>query len=80
MLARTIAVAAAAVLVASPLGRWGTPAASTHAEVVSFDAAAPGVRATTGPGPPASSLGTYAWPVTGEVVRPFAAPEGPYGA
>ena len=32
------------------------------------------------PGPPVPSLGSYAWPVAGSVVRGFELPAGPFGA
>jgi murein DD-endopeptidase MepM/ murein hydrolase activator NlpD len=42
----------------------------------------PAARGTTvsADGATAPAYGTYGWPVTGSVVRPFGLPEGPYGA
>jgi murein DD-endopeptidase MepM/ murein hydrolase activator NlpD len=43
----------------------------------------PATRGTMVPiaeGAAAPAYGTYGWPVTGSVVRPFGLPEGPYGA
>jgi murein DD-endopeptidase MepM/ murein hydrolase activator NlpD len=36
--------------------------------------------AALGPSPPAGSLGTYAWPLHGAVVRRFEPPDSPYGS
>ena len=78
MLGRAIALGAVAAVAAAPLLRGAaiSPASSSDTEV---RAVAIG-RSRTDPGPPAASLGTYAWPVSGEVIRPFVAPDGPYGA
>ena len=35
---------------------------------------------TEGPTPPAPSVGSYAWPVAGPVIRGFEPPAGPFGA
>jgi murein DD-endopeptidase MepM/ murein hydrolase activator NlpD len=39
-----------------------------------------GVVPVSAPAPPSSSIGSYAWPVSGPVLRPFEQPSSPYGA
>ena len=78
MWARGIALAAATVVAGLPLLRRPTVDPSSQPEL-GTSAVAVG-RSRAGPDPPAASLGTYAWPVSGEVIRPFVAPDGPYGA
>jgi murein DD-endopeptidase MepM/ murein hydrolase activator NlpD len=42
--------------------------------------ASPAVASPRTPPPSGPAYGTYAWPVRGPVIRPFAAPESPYGS
>ena len=81
MLARSVAVvAAAAAVAATSIAVRSEPTSIRRDDAMRLAAVDQGSASRNGHVPPATSLGTYAWPVAGEVIRPFVAPEGPYGA